>query len=34
MIFIGPPGVGKTSVARVLARELLGSNWKTNFRGD
>lgn len=32
MIFIGPPGVGKTSVARVLARELLGSNWKLNFQ--
>jgi replication factor C small subunit len=31
MIFIGPPGVGKTSVARVLARELLGFNWKNNF---
>lgn len=31
MIFIGPPGVGKTSVARVLARELLGYKWELNF---
>lgn len=31
MIFIGPPGVGKTSVARVLARELLGHKWELNF---
>lgn len=31
MIFIGPPGVGKTSVAKILAHELLGPNWKLNF---
>jgi DNA polymerase III, gamma/tau subunits len=31
MIFIGPPGVGKTSVAKILARELLGYKWELNF---
>jgi replication factor C small subunit len=32
MIFIGPSGVGKTSVARVLAREILGPKWELNFK--
>ena len=31
MIFTGPKGVGKTSVAQVLAREILGTQWKDNF---
>ncbi|MGP3666994.1 MAG: replication factor C small subunit [Candidatus Bathyarchaeota archaeon] len=28
LLFAGPPGNGKTSVALCLARELLGSNWR------
>ncbi len=31
MIFIGPSGVGKTSVARIVACEILGYKWKFNF---
>jgi replication factor C small subunit len=32
MLFAGPAGVGKTTVALCLARELFGSNWKSNFQ--
>lgn len=32
LLFFGPPGVGKTSAAEVLARELFGdNNWKQGF---
>ena len=32
MLFAGPAGVGKTTVALCLARELFGNNWKSNFQ--
>ena len=31
LMFAGPPGVGKTTAALALARELYGENWKNNF---
>jgi len=32
MLFAGPPGVGKTTVALCLAYELFGEYWKENFQ--
>ena len=32
LIFAGPAGVGKTSLALVIARELYGENWRHNFQ--
>ena len=31
LMFAGPAGVGKTSLALVIARELFGDSWKQNF---
>ncbi|MBI4176435.1 MAG: replication factor C small subunit [Candidatus Aenigmarchaeota archaeon] len=32
MLFAGPAGVGKTTVALCLAREIYGDNWRHNFQ--
>jgi replication factor C small subunit len=32
MLFAGPAGVGKTTAALCLARELFGAHWKDNFQ--
>ena len=31
MIFSGPPGVGKSSLALVTVKKLFGDNWRENF---
>lgn len=31
MLFAGPPGTGKTTVALCIARELFGEGWRQNF---
>ncbi|MEM4239949.1 MAG: replication factor C small subunit [Candidatus Woesearchaeota archaeon] len=31
LLFAGPPGVGKSTLALVAARELFGDNWRQNF---
>ena len=31
LFFAGPPGVGKSTLALVIARQLFGENWRANF---
>ncbi len=31
LLLAGPPGVGKSTISLVIARELFGENWKENF---
>jgi len=31
LLFAGPPGVGKSTLALVIAREMFGENWRQNF---
>jgi replication factor C small subunit len=31
LLFAGPAGVGKSTLALVVAKELFGDTWKTNF---
>src|SRR3990167_5991579 len=31
LLFAGPPGVGKTSTAIVMAKQLYGENWRQNI---
>lgn len=32
MLFAGPAGIGKTTIALALARDLYGENWRQNFQ--
>ena len=31
LLLAGPPGVGKSTIALVIAKELFGENWRENF---
>ena len=31
LLLAGPPGIGKSTIALVVARELFGENWRENF---
>jgi replication factor C small subunit len=31
LLFTGPPGIGKTTLSLIIARQLFGDNWRQNF---
>ncbi|KKK55877.1 hypothetical protein LCGC14_3070160 [marine sediment metagenome] len=34
LLFAGPPGTGKSTLALIIVKELYQNNWKENFNSD